>query len=102
MSAGAAIDPTYKIGQEAARRSRLGPRQKLIDTAVWMAVDDLGDDLGEVSERVDAIEFEFAAFDQGRDHPPMAPTAIGAGEECILSIQRDGSDAGLGLRPNLQ
>ena len=58
-----------------------------------MAVDDLGDDVGEVGLRIDGIE--FAAFDQRCDDCPMLGSAIGAGEERILPVQCYRPDAAL-------
>ena len=58
-----------------------------------MAVDDLGDDVGEVGLRIDGIE--FAAFDQGCGDCPMLGSAIGAGEERILPVQCYRPDAAL-------
>ena len=43
-----------------------------------MAVDDAGNDVGEVGVRFDAEE--LAGFDQRSDHRPMLGTAVGAGE----------------------
>jgi hypothetical protein len=40
----------------------VGPRQELIDVAVWMTVDDPGEDIGQITERVDIIE--LAGLDQ--------------------------------------
>ena len=40
----------------------IGPREELVDAAIGMAVDDLGDDVGEIDLRIDGIK--FAALDQ--------------------------------------
>jgi hypothetical protein len=42
------------------------PRQKLVDLFVRMAVDDLGDDIGEVELRIDAIELTGTMMSMGR------------------------------------
>src|SRR5678815_4024555 len=55
-----------------------------------MAVDDPGDDVGEVGLRIDGVE--FAGFDQRGDDRPVLATAVGAGEERILTIEGDGAD----------
>jgi hypothetical protein len=52
-----------------------------------MAVDDPGDDVGEVGLRIDATE--LAGLDQRGDDRPVLATAVGAGEECILPVQRN-------------
>ena len=58
-----------------------------------MAVDDLGDDVGEISVGIDAVE--FAGFDQRCDDRPILGTAIGAGEQRIFAIQCNRPDAPL-------
>ena len=58
-----------------------------------MVVDDLGDHVGEIGVRVDAVE--FAGLDQRCDDRPMLAAAIRPGEQRILSVQRDGSNAAL-------
>ena len=68
--------------QATSLSQRWVARQEFVDAAVRMAVDDLGDDVGEVGLRIDGIE--FAAFDQGCGDCPMLGSAIGAGEERIL------------------
>ena len=46
-----------------------GPRQKLVEFRVEVAVDDLCDDAGEIGVRFDLAQ--FAGFDQGSDDRPM-------------------------------
>jgi hypothetical protein len=70
-----------------------GPRQEVVDAAVGMTVDDFGDDVGEVGERIDTGE--FASLDQRGDDRPMLAAAVRAGEERVLAVQRDGSDGAL-------
>ena len=72
------------------RGSGIGPWQQIVDLAVGMAVDDLGDDVGEVGVRFDAEE--LAGLDQRGDDGPMLAAAVGAGEECVLAVQRDRPD----------
>ncbi len=55
-----------------------------------MAGDDAGDDVGELDVRVDAVE--LAGLDERGDPRPMFDAAIGAGEEGILPIERNGAD----------
>ena len=64
--------------------------QEIVDGAVGVAVDDLGEHVGEIEMRVDAAE--FAIFDQRGDNGPIVTSAIGAGEERVLAIERDGPD----------
>ena len=71
----------------------IGPGQEFVDLAVGMAVDDPGDDVGEIGVRIDAAE--LAGLDQRRDDGPVLAAAVGAGEQRILSVQRDRSDAAL-------
>ena len=56
----------------------IGPRQEVVDLAVEVAVDDPGDDVGQIVVRFDAAE--FAGLYQGRDDGP----AIGAAVRCDL------------------
>lgn len=58
-----------------------------------MAVNDFGDDVGQISVRLDAVE--FAGFDQRCDDSPMLTSAVGASGERILSIERDRPNAAL-------
>jgi hypothetical protein len=46
-----------------------------------MAVDDPGEDVGQVGERIDLVE--FTSLDQGRDDGPMLGTAVRACEQRI-------------------
>ena len=43
-------------GHGLERGRCIGPRQELVDLALGMAVDDAGDDVGEVGLRVDGVE----------------------------------------------
>ena len=58
-----------------------------------MAVDDAGDDVSEVAVRLDVEE--LASFNQRGDYRPVLGTAVGAGKERILAIERDRSDGAL-------
>lgn len=55
-----------------------------------MAIDDPGEDIGEIAEGLDAVE--FAGFDQGSDDGPMLGAAVRSCEECILAVERDRAD----------
>jgi hypothetical protein len=56
-----------------------------------VAVDDAGDDVGQVGVRLDANQ--LTGLDERGDGGPMFGTAVGAGEQSILSRQRKGTDA---------
>src|ERR1700733_6989423 len=71
----------------------IGPRQEIVDFAIGMAVDDFSDDVGEIGEGLDVVE--LARLDQRGDNGPMLAAAVGAREECVLAIQRDGANAAL-------
>ena len=58
-----------------------------------MAVDDPGDDVGEIGLRVDAVE--LAGLDQRSDDGPVLGAAVGAGEQSVLAIERDRPDGAL-------
>src|SRR5882757_9674430 len=68
----------------------VGPRQEGIDVAVGMTVDDPGKDVGQIAKRIDVVE--FAGFDQRSDSGPVLGAAVGAGEQCIIPVQRDRAD----------
>jgi hypothetical protein len=55
-----------------------------------MTVDDPGEDVGQIPERVDVIQ--FAGFDQSSDGGPMLGAAVRTPEQCILSVERDRAD----------
>jgi hypothetical protein len=55
-----------------------------------MAVNDPGDDVGEVLLRIDGVE--FAGLDQRGDDRPVLGAAVGTSEERILAIEGDGAD----------
>ena len=71
----------------------VGPRKEIVDATVGVAIDDLGDDVGEIGLRIDGVE--FAAFDQRCDNRPILSSTIGAGEERVFSIQCNRPDAPL-------
>lgn len=58
-----------------------------------MSLDDAGDDVGEVSERLDAVE--LAGLDERGDDGPMPGAAVGAGEQGVLARERERPDGAL-------
>jgi hypothetical protein len=59
-----------------------------------MAVDDPGEGVSQVGKRIDVIQ--LTGFDQGGDDGPVLGTAVGACEQRIFPIERDGTDRALG------
>jgi hypothetical protein len=55
-----------------------------------MAIDDPGEDVGQVGKRIDFVQ--LTGFDQGCDCGPMLGAAIRASEQRIFPIERDGAD----------
>lgn len=81
-------------GHSLERLEGIGPGHQFVDLALRMAVDDAGDDIGEIGLRVvDGVE--LAGFDERGDDGPMLAAAIGAGEERILAIECDRPDGSL-------
>ena len=68
----------------------VGPGQQLIDVAVWMAVDNPGEDVGEIAERIDVVE--FACLDQRGDGGPVFGAAVRTCEQSIFAVECDGTD----------
>jgi hypothetical protein len=62
----------------------VGPGHEVVDLAGGMAIDEAGQDVGDVGLRIDGVE--FAGLDQRSDHAPVHPALVGAGEEGILAI----------------
>ena len=58
-----------------------------------MALDDAGDDGGEIALRIDAVQ--LAGLDQGGQDGPVLAAAVGAGEEGVLAVERDWPDGAL-------
>ena len=58
-----------------------------------MAVDDPVEDVSEVGLRFDAVE--LASLDKRGDDGPVFSAAVGAGEERVLAIERNGTDGAL-------
>lgn len=58
----------------------------MVDLAVGVAVDDPGEHVSDIAQRLDAIG--LAGFDERGDDGPLLGTAVGAGEERILAVER--------------
>ena len=71
-----------------------GPRQQLIDVAIRVTIDDPGEDVSQVGERIDAVQ--LTGFDQGCDNGPVLGPAGGACEQSIFQVERDRTDRTLG------
>ena len=68
----------------------IGPRKQLIDVAVWMAVDDPGEGIGQIGKRIDVAQ--LTGLDQRGDDGPVLGAAVGACEQRILPVERNGAD----------
>jgi hypothetical protein len=55
-----------------------------------MAVDDLGNDVGEIGVGIDAAQ--LAGFDERGDGGPMRSSGVGTCEERILAIESNRTD----------
>jgi hypothetical protein len=64
----------------------VGPWQQVVDLAVRVTVDDPGEHVSKIAERLDTVE--LAGFDERGDDGPMFGTAIRAGKERILAVER--------------
>jgi len=71
----------------------VGPREKVIDPAGAMAVDDPHDRVGEVGVGVDVVP--LAGLDQRGDDRPAFRAAVGAGKERILAREGERPDRSL-------
>jgi hypothetical protein len=61
------------------------PREEFVETIDGVSFDEAGEDVGEVSFGVDAVE--FAGLDERGQDRPMLAAAIRAREERILAIE---------------
>src|SRR5215211_6798840 len=61
------------------------PGHQLVDAALWPAVDETRQQLGEVDLRIDAVQ--LAGLDQGGQVRPAAPAVVSTCEQDILSAQ---------------
>ena len=70
-----------------------GPGHEFVETRGGPQIDELGEHVGEVGLRIDAVQ--LAGFDERGDTGPVLRTLIVAGEQRVLAIKRDGADAAL-------
>src|SRR5215472_18956172 len=68
-----------------------GPRHELVETRSRPEIDQPGENIGQISLRVDATE--FAGLDERGDAGPILRTLIMPGEERILAIENNRADA---------
>jgi hypothetical protein len=66
---------------------------QVIDPAVGRTSGDPEEDLGEIGERLDAVE--LVGFDRRRDDSPVLVAAVAAGEQGILAIEGNRADGSL-------
>jgi hypothetical protein len=78
-------------GLESGSRD-VGPRKEIVDLAVGVAVDDPGEHVGEIAERLDVVE--LAGLDQRNDDGPVLGAAVTSGEEGVLAVECDRTDRG--------
>ena len=64
-----------------------GPRHELVDTRGWPEIDQLGEDIGQIGLRVDAVE--LAGLDERGNAGPILRALIMPGEERILAIENN-------------
>jgi hypothetical protein len=55
-----------------------------------MPVDDPGQDIGEIGERIDVVD--LTGLDQGRDISPMFGATVGSGKQRVLATELDAAD----------
>ena len=70
------------------RRSECGspaPRREFGKPAIGPVVDELGQHVGQIRFRIDAVQ--FAALDQRGQHRPVFRAFVAAGEQSILSAE---------------
>ena len=75
------------------RHCWVSPGQQVVEAPLRVALDDAGDDVGEVGARLDADE--LAGFDQRDGHQPVLSATIRAGKQGVLAIQGQGPDRAL-------
>ena len=61
--------------------------------SVGVAVDEAGQHVGDVGLGLDVVQ--LAGLDQRSDHGPVLAAAVGAGEQAVLAVQRQGPDGAL-------
>ena len=70
-----------------------GPGHELVEARGRPEIDELGEHVGEVGLRIDAVE--FAGFDERGDAGPVLGALIVTGEERIFAIEDNGTDSAL-------
>jgi hypothetical protein len=61
-----------------------------VDPALRVALDDAGDDVGDIGLRIDVVE--LGGLDQGGEDRPVLGAAVRAGEQGVLAGQSQGAD----------
>src|SRR3954464_10568025 len=70
-----------------------GPGQQFAETTVGPVVDELGQHVGQVSMRIDAMQ--FAGLDQRGEHGPVFCPFVAASEQSIFSVESNRAHASL-------
>ena len=70
-----------------------GPGHELVEARGWPEIDELGEHVGEIGLRIDAVQ--FAGLDEGGDRCPVLRPLIVACEERVFSIEHNGTHASL-------
>src|SRR5215467_13817535 len=78
-------------GQVCGALGSPGPRHELVETRSRPEIDQPGENIGQISLRVDATE--FAGLDERGDAGPILRALIMPGEERILAIENNRADA---------
>src|SRR4051794_17380608 len=68
-----------------------GPGQQFAEPAVGPVVDELGQHVGQVSMRIDAMQ--FAGLDQRGEHGPVFCPFVAASEQSIFSVESERAHA---------
>src|SRR5438270_7168784 len=69
------------------------PGQQFAETTVGPVIDELGQQVGQVSMRIDAMQ--FAGLDQRGEHGPVFCPFVAAREQSIFSVERNRAHASL-------
>ena len=69
------------------------PRQEIVETVCFVAVDHALEDILEIGERLDVVE--LCRGDERADSGPSLCSTIGTGEQVVLVPERDGPDGAL-------
>src|SRR3954463_2924361 len=69
------------------------PGQQFAEASVGPVVDEPGQHIGQVSMRIDAVQ--FAGLDQRGEHGPVFCSFIRTGEECVFSVESNRAHAAL-------